>query len=346
MVSESPKNSFKPDRIWKVSISDDPRQPADATRILWNVPASKVVTRTFGSNVESTAYLEGEFKRASPKGWRILWQDREFEVKPSGAFILEIPYDSDLKSVELMAVSPTGEVEYHFYSLAVPQPPPPKGDGTNGQVQKPAEKPVFKKKIDKSFYISPGLGVSMINFNQTGHDPYSATVLTAKVSSNYLLFPPNWDLGATGFATALTLSHTGSAAVRFVGLNLRLGYIFPQIKDPWRLALYGGWYYSTMIASNGSFGYANVSGPQLFPTIRRTFQNGQALTGYFKFSPIASALSLMSLRNNEIAAGLGYVIPTEEHNYSINLDYARLAFASDDTSLTSSNITVGGSMSF
>lgn len=352
-VVESPKNSFKPEQVWKVSISPDARQAADATQIQWNIPGSKVVTRTFGGSVDSTAYLEGVFKRINAKDWRMLWQDREFAIKPSGNFTLEIPYDSDLKSLELMAVSSTGEVEYHFYQLGVMTTAPPnaspKADGSSAQnqsqSQKPAESPVFKKKIDKRFFLSPGLGLTLINLTQTSHDPYSATVLTAKVSANYLLLPPNWDLGASGFATALTLSHNGAVSVRFFGLNLRLGYIFPQVRDPWRLALYGGWYYSDMRASDDSFGYA-VSGPQLFPTLRRTLSNGQAITGYLKFSPVSNALSLMSLSSNEIAGGLGYVIPTEMHNYAINVDYARLSFSLDGTALTSSSITLGGSMSF
>ena len=341
-VSESPKNSFKPDRVWRVSIAADSRQTQDTPPVIWNQTASKVVTRSFGSSVDSTAYLDGEFKKPNAKDWRILWQDREFEVKPSGAFRLEIPYDSDLSSLELMAVANTGEVEFHFYRLAVTTLQPVSSEKS---VTSAANR-IFKKKIDKRFYISPGLGVTLIQYTQTDFAPYSATVLTAKVSANYLLLPPKWDLGATAFATAFTLSHTGDVSVRFIGLNLRLGYLFPAVKDPWRFAVYGGWYYSTMLASDQTFGYLNISGPQLFPTLRRTFANGHAMTGYLKFSPVSNALSLMSLSNNEIAVGLGYLIPTKKHTYSVNLDYARLSFTAGATALTSSNLTLGGSMSF
>jgi hypothetical protein len=346
-VSEGPiQNINKPEQVQKITITDDPRQAANAGKIEWDLAGSKVISRVYGSSLESTAYIEGKLKRANAKDWRILWQDREFEVRPSGAFSLEIPYNTDLGALELMAVGASGEVEYFFYKLSasIPVPKPVEKSSDKSSEKSPGRSGLKKK--NKRFYISPGLGVTMISYTQTGFDPYSATVLTAKVSANYLLFPPNWDLGGTAFATALTLSHSGPVPVRFIGVNLRMGYVFPKIQEPWRIALYGGWYYSTMLASDETFGYLNVSGPQLFPTMRRTLGNGHVITGYLKFSPISQALSLMSFSNNEVALGLGYVIPTAKHNYSINVDYARLTYSDGSTTLTSSNITLGGSMSF
>jgi hypothetical protein len=101
-----------------------------------------------------------------------------------------------------------------------------------------------------------------------------------------------------------------------------------------------------MFASDSSFGYKNISGPQLFPSLRRNLNNGHALSTYFKFSPISNNLGFFSLSNNEIATGLSYLIPTEKHTYSISLDYARIAFSDGEVEIGSNSLSLGGSFTF
>jgi hypothetical protein len=160
------------------------------------------------------------------------------------------------------------------------------------------------------------------------------------------LFPPKWDLGFSGFMNLATLSKSGADEVKFLGLNLRLGYIFPQVRAPWRLSLYGGWYYTSASSSSDTFGYRNVSGPQLYPSLRRTLANGHAVSTYLKFSPIFNSLGLLGLSNSEIATGIGYLIPSESHTYSINLDFARLHLTNEEIETNSTSVSLGGSMTF
>ena len=39
---------------------------------------------------------------------------------------------------------------------------------------------------------------------------------------------------------------------RFVGVNLRVGYVLPGLTDPWRLSFLGGVYYTTMLVTGRS----------------------------------------------------------------------------------------------
>jgi hypothetical protein len=65
-----------------------------------------------------------------------------------------------------------------------------------------------------------------------------------------------------------------------------------------------------------------------------------------KFSPIFNSLGLLGLSNSEIATGIGYLIPSESHTYSINLDFARLHLTNEEIETNSTSVSLGGSMTF
>ncbi len=391
-VSESQANSFSPEKITEVKILDDSRHPSTVKKIRWRTDSIRVITRQFGSSSESKLILEGELKRENSKKWHLVWNNMDTRLDQNGRFKLEIPFDPGMKSIQLVAIAPKGEVEYHFYRYQLILPPPPESppdpegyrpvvaaDVPKPPVQAPtgdAAKPVasesvaetpsesvsetvqipvvvpgtadvkFNQKIDRRLFVSPGVGLSSIHFTQTGNDPYSSLVTTVKVSANYLLFPPKWDLGFTGFVNVASLSKSTTTDVRFLGLNLRVGYIFPQVTAPWRLSLYGGFYYSTMFASDRTFGYRNIGGPQLFPALRRTLSNGQGIGTYFKFSPISSNFGFLDLGSNEIAFGVSYIIPTAVRTYSISFDYAQMNLKIEDSQLNSRSLSLGCSATF
>jgi len=342
-VSENPENTHKPDRVIQVTVESEKRQEKTLKKIVWDHTVNKVITHYFGSSSESTLVLRGQIGRESPAKWHVIWNEKSFDVGSAGQISLELPFHEGMKTLELALVGPGGEVEYHFYRLHLEMPQVPSLASAD---EVPPGEIEFNKKLNRRFFISPGLGLSSIHFTQTSVDPYSSIVMTAKVSANYFLTPPKWDLGFTGFFNFVSLGKSASADVRFLGLNLRLGYIFPEIKSPWRLSLYGGWYYSTMFASDSSFGYKNISGPQLFPTLRRNLNNGHAFAYYFKFSPISNNFGLFSLSNNELATGISYVIPTQKRTYSVSFDYARIYFSDGEVDIGSRSISIGGSVTF
>ena len=357
-VAESLGNSYKPDRVLQAKILPDPHHPKVTKVMSWVEDSIKVVTHYFGTSSESTLHLAGVLQKPNADEWHVVWGERNVELGEKGEFTLELPYDSKFDRLQLVAVGPDGEVEYHLYQIKIimPEVPAPVailGEAT--EVTPPLAEGLkegdFNSKLDRRLFVSPGLGLSHLSINQTGQTSYQSIVTTVKASANYLLLPPKWDLGATGFLNVASLSKSSSTDVRVLGMNLRVGYIFPEIKAPWRLSLYGGWYYSTMLANDQSFGYRNISGPQLYPSVRRLLENGHALSGYFKFSPISSALSLMKLSSNELAVGLAYSIPTPNRTYSITFDFARVTFTDDHVpedivTLTSTSLSLGASVTF
>jgi hypothetical protein len=360
-VAESLSNSFKPDRTLQAQILPDSQHSSDVKKIEWMKDSIKVVTRYFGSSSESTLRLEGVLKKPKSQEWHLVWSDRNVELNSQGEFTLTLPYESNFERLQLVAVGPQGEVEYHLYQIKillpeVPTPAPILGELPDAPTQSKEGLTAtdFNSKLDRRLFVSPGLGITHLSFSQdsqSSSQSYQSFLTTVKVSANYLLFPPKWDLGATGFLNVVSLSKSSASDVRVLGMNLRMGYIFPEVKAPWRLSLYGGWYYSTMLATDQSFGYRNISGPQLYPSIRRVLDNGHAVSGYFKFSPISSALSLMKLSNNELAVGFAYSIPTSTRTYGITLDFARVTLTDDHVpddiaTLTSSSVSLGGSVTF
>ncbi len=340
-IAENPANSFRPDRQIPAVLSLESADPAlKKHAILWKEGAIQVVIRSFGLSVRSSLRLEGRLEGPNAGSRHLVWSDQSFDVDSAGNFAFEIPYETSLERVQLAIVSRAGTVAYRVYRVSV--------SDSAGSARQESE---FNSPLQKRFFILPGIGVGRIGYSQSGFPDFSAWTTTVKISANYLLFPPKWDLGFTGVSNVLNFGRTSSSDVRFLALNLRLGYLFPAIRDPWRFGLYGGWYYSTMYATDGTFGYKNVGGPQLFPALRRTFGNGHALSGYFKYSPVSRGMKLMKLDSNELAFGLAYLLPTASTTFGIHLDYARLrlvdAPAADDVvTVNASSITLGGSLTF
>jgi len=305
-IAENTENSFRPERVIQVKVTKGERQPKGLKPVAWDDGTSKVVTRYFGSSSESVLSLQGRLEREDPSRWNAIWNEKSFDVGREGVFELKIPFDAGFKNLELALVGPKGEVEYHFYQLELEMPAIP----VAGEIEA------------------------------------KESELPAGEFANYFIAPPKWDLGFTGFFNFVSLSRSSPVDVRFLGLNLRLGYIFPQVEAPWRLSLYGGWYYSTMFASDSSFGYKNISGPQLFPSLRRNLNSGHAVSAFLKFSPISNNFGFLSLSNHEFATGVSYLIPTETRTYSISVDYARISFSDEEVEISSNSISLGGSVTF
>lgn len=200
------------------------------------------------------------------------------------------------------------------------------------------EKWLAENRVVRPYQILPGLGLSMISYTETKRTDYSLTAVTAKIAFNYLL-SPKWNLGMSAFFTALPLSSSNpDAAVRYLGVNIKVGYKIPSIKPPWSISISAGSYYTTMfvggnLSDKQLFGFQNLMGPQLFPVVQRTLENGDILMSYFKFSPVGAGAAVLSLKNREIGIGGAYTRKlTKIHSLSFTLDYANLSLdVTDDT---------------
>jgi hypothetical protein len=340
-VAENPSNSHEPDREVELEQVKPSEEKVKAS-LDWRFDALKVVIRTFGTSKESSLVVQGRLK-GEGRG-KIFCEGHSFSVSADGEFELEVSYNGQSTRLDLAFISPSGSIAYETLNYRIKPLP------VEDLRQVPEAIPVieFNRELDRRAYFALGTGISSIRYSQSDSlfTDYRSTVWSIKGAFNYFLAPPVWDLGISGFMNLSTLASNSTADVRFIGANARIGYVFPGVEKPWRLALYGGWYYSTMVADNLSFGYRNISGPQVYPTLRRAFANGTALSSYLKFSTIADRLGLLNLGNNEFAAGLSYLIPVFGNPYLIGLDYARLRFAIQGRQIETSSWSLGLSRAF
>ncbi|MGK5086930.1 hypothetical protein WDW86_05185 [Bdellovibrionota bacterium FG-2] len=192
--------------------------------------------------------------------------------------------------------------------------------------------------------FTPSLGVTNLAYQETFKTDYVARVLTAKLQYQRQIFSPSIVLGASTYATALILSsNLPDTSVRFMGLNLRLGYA-PVKSAGWSFGLFGGWYYNTMQVQDKTFGVRNLSGPQIFPTVKRQFGPNSYASAYLKFSPTLDNLSLMPLEDRELGAGLGWNLSFgKSKQASITFDASNLReyFAPVQVNLTTYSLSFG-----
>jgi hypothetical protein len=256
---------------------------------------------------------------------------RQVAPGENGEFTSQVLIRGDLTRVEVFTINPLGEVEKEIVVLE------------------------YKEwgKLKKSMYLIAGLGYTTIDYKQSRASDFFQTGLTGKISWNYLIFPPNWDFAASAFYTVMPLSSNDPATkARFLGINGRFGYVLPSVREPWRVSILFGLYYATMFVTPGAdglykFGFKNMSGPQLFPTVRRALKNKDAIYGYFKFSPIANSFSLLSLSSRELAMGSGYTHPLAGgKTITGSLDYANLDLTILGDNVVSNSLTIGLSYGF
>ncbi len=198
------------------------------------------------------------------------------------------------------------------------------------------------KKMSHPF--SPSLGISMLHYTEGTSIDFSEIATTVKLGYRVDLKPPRFDLGINAFFTAFALSSTlarapsgfNNVSVKYLGFNAKVGYLLYQ--DPsWRIALYGGGYYTTMFVTGNSFGFNNLSGPQLFPVVS-TFFGSNSLSAYLKFSPVGEGFNIASLSDREIAGGISYAHSYAEGNsISLHLDISQLSITVGDIPVTSSS---------
>jgi hypothetical protein len=271
----------------------------------------------------TTAILEGRYERSD---WSLVWEDRKVELGPDGGFRLELRVSKAQTDLNLRAVSPLGQTERQQFLVLVRE-----------LETKPAEKPT------RRFSASGGLGLAAISYRQTGMDLFSEGALTVKASLLYLLRPPVWDLGLTAYATMLPLySSRQGVTASFLGVNFRAGYALPWFQEPWRATVLFGGYYATTFVKDAAFGYENLFGPQLFPTVRRMVSKSNAAALYFKYSPVTSGFKMLRLSTREVAFGLSWIhLLPKERSFAVTLDAADLNLELEGINVRSKSLSLG-----
>ncbi|MCC7442522.1 MAG: hypothetical protein IT285_12870 [Bdellovibrionales bacterium] len=190
--------------------------------------------------------------------------------------------------------------------------------------------------------FSLGVGGTFLAYRETSKPDYAAFVLTPKLSYSRAHSPfKSWAFGFSAFLTAAVLSRSsGSVDPRFLGVNARLGYLFPS-RSRMKFALYGGGYYLTMWVPGDAFGFDNLWGPQLYPTLSWKLSGRNSLAAYCKYSPMMNGFSALPLGNREIAAGLGWQRDFRGYSITLSADFANFAFSLDDVEVSSNSLTLG-----
>lgn len=207
-------------------------------------------------------------------------------------------------------------------------------------------------------------GYSSISYRETNpvsSTHFSETAVQLQVdyeiySTGYYPTKPTFDFGLGGFATVYPIQTNQSGVLtRFVGGDVHMG---PAFGVPgWRLQLFAGTYFRRMYVTSSQFGYSNVTGPEFFPVLKHTLENGSSISFYAKYTPIVQNANfvLMSLTNRELSAGAKYTFPNAHrtpdglrisHPVSLIIDYSALNLGLNGTTGSSTIVTSGISLGF
>jgi hypothetical protein len=242
------------------------------------------------------------------------------------SFILRVKLSSETSNVQIQSIDAQGRVMTEVVQF------------------------VFREKTEKSVgpvkplrhVISPSLGVSSIQYNEALVNPYSALTVTFKGAYSYR-FSSKFDIGASFYMTAFSLWTSMSGAdARFFGANGRIGYV-PIAVNNWKVSIQAGLYYTTMFVASRAFGFQNLMGPQLYPSISRQIGD-YSIAGYFKFCPVGAGFNLATFTDREMAGGVQFRFPVRNQKvYSIGLDIADLRVKIDGTQVSTTSVSLSAS---
>jgi len=129
--------------------------------------------------------------------------------------------------------------------------------------------------------------------------------ITLGFNMHYALEPGVWSLGLSGFHNSIALGGQQPSTLRFLGLNLRLGYILPVSTEVWNFSIHGGIYRLSTQSTGTKIGFTQVNGPQLYPLVQYKINKNWSSYSYFKYSPVSTQFSLATFTSYELAGGLG-----------------------------------------
>ncbi len=302
----------------------------------WDSDEPEIKVEKTENSFKATAILKGQLDL---KDWSLIYNDEKIHLSPhshltakgdidwdedlGGFFELQIPLAGRENQIELTAVGPLGEIE--TVKVLIPFP------GWN-----PLENP-------EENAFSTGMDFTSLSYKQSAKSDFSIQALTLKTGYFKPVFSGAFTVGGSVFVTLLGLSQNiADTSVRFLGVNFRMGYNFPQIPSPWGVSLLFGGYYSTMFVTKNKFGYSNLYGPQIYPAIKRKFAKGDALSAYLKLSPITDGVSILSLSTRELAMGVAWSFKLKGgHLLSLDLNFADLALSLSGSTASSSLWAIG-----
>ena len=322
-------------------IHPDPDRTYDLAGLTIQPETIKVQVQKINGRNRLVAVVTGEYRR---NGYRIFSKNHiiEHHTGPNGLpenekFVTPVPLTAEITPMDFLVQGPGGKQEEQRIEIRFRD----WEEASEDLVDLPLtvntvhdSEGAYRKPIS----VFPSLGVTYLSYSETGKADFSSVLTTLKVSMQGALVPPSWIYGVTGFVTILPISISHSdATVRFLGLNLRAGYIIQNIGSRWRLSLLGGLYYTTMfVTASNPFGFRNLMGPQLFPVFSKVLNPSDAISFYLKYSPVGGGFAIASSSDREVAGGLGWTrVLANGHSLSTGLDIADLQLLSGANTLDS-----------
>ncbi len=302
-----------------------PESNEKITNLQWVSEEPLVKTIEVENKTKISVILKGNYAN---EDWNLIRDAEPTTLSEKGEFTMEIPVTKKITPIELTAIGPLGEVERQIVQVQVM---------TIG-----IEKEEINSDFPSQVAIVPALQFSSIAYTETGVSDYSEIAVTGKIQYLRSVFSKRWDVGASVFFTLFPLSRTPSITARFLGVNARFGYILPWLQEPWKLSLLGGVYYVTSFVTSSQFGFKNMMGPQIFPTLRRILNNGSSISTYLKYSPVSGKLKIRSLSDREIAFGVSYTYLQKNNHPIIALfDISNIKLLIQGISINSTTISLG-----
>lgn len=373
-VSSAWVHAANPDK-WEALLVRPDKKADRLPGLIWKARDLKVPVRKVEGRMTPYLRLEASI---DPKEWSIIWDKNILIERFSGShdISIEVPVVSRSTIVKIEAVDLKGnilseKVEITFagwdsYQVAVLGKPPavPVPKPVPVPVPVPAPKPVRKpaspvrprpvSELDlpqkgagvsgKNIFMSASLAFSSISYAQTRQKDYSSIALTAKIDARYIFPNSRFEIGLNAFSNVTTLSsNRPDVDVHFTGINLRGGYTVPWVKDPWRLKLMAGVYYTRMSVTNRAFGYDPAVYPQFYPVLSRKLSSGDAIYVYGKFVPLGTESFTIALDERELATGGGWIWgPKRRKPLIFTVDFSNATMKlSKKTTMDSTSISLG-----
>jgi hypothetical protein len=209
---------------------------------------------------------------------------------------------------------------------------------------------LMKPSVKRTTFVF-GLGFTMLKYSEIDLPQINSINLTPKASIDYQLQPGIWSLGGNLFGNLSLNSTPRDLSIAFFGANVRVTRHFPKLLPPrWKLGLSAGVYSISSITNLNcdpypsttcsfpqdivTFGFANLMGPQLYPSLAYALPNDHTIASYFKYSPVSSGFSLVG-GSREIAFGVSYGIPKRTPDgprpgFSFAFDFSDLVLSIDE----------------
>lgn len=314
------------------------RPPANVPGLQWRAPTQVPVQEVFDSEGEERglyATLDGWF--TGPQSSLFINSKQvNLQLAKPGTFYFKalLPMTGDARIIKLTIILPNGSVSEGAWTVRFPQ-----------YAAYVREKAARQKQVRENlFSASFALGFSYVDYQETGLA--SAPQVGISTKANVKFKPPKWavDFWLSGYFTALpiTLSTQMPVGLRFLGVNGRVGVPIPIMPRGWTLRLYGGGYYTTTFADGNAYGFKDMAGPQLYPSISYSIPQFGILSTYFKYSPILSGV-VPTFQSRELATGLAYARPfANGHLGTMSLDVSHLglSFPSFNASVNSLSVSL------